>query len=229
MNDLMVATDAKKITSLEIAELTGKRHKNVIRDIRNQLEELEIGETKFEHTYFDTQGKEQPMFSLDKEQSLILAGGYNIKLRQKIIQRWLELELQQPKTIEEMQAELLIAYQQRDLETTRSINHGYKSVIGVKNKVIDGVKEVTGAKLQRDVVESVNDIAIKLNETKDYATILTVQNITHDHYNWRELKRYCNDTESNIKEVPDPRYGSVKSYPASAWLYVYDVVLENIL
>ena len=47
------------MSSREIAELTGKQHKNVMADIRNMLDE--IGELKIQPTsYFDVQNKKQP-------------------------------------------------------------------------------------------------------------------------------------------------------------------------
>ena len=35
------------MTSLEVAELTGKEHKNIMRDIRNEIEELKKSEIKY--------------------------------------------------------------------------------------------------------------------------------------------------------------------------------------
>ena len=45
------------MSSLEIAELTGKRHGNVIRDIEKVLSEVNIAQLKFESSYTDTSGK----------------------------------------------------------------------------------------------------------------------------------------------------------------------------
>lgn len=87
-----------RISSVEIANMTGKRHSDVLRDIRNQLKELKIGESNFASTYKDAQSKDRKCFLLDKKQSLVLGSGYNVKLRSKIIDRWMELEEQnQPK------------------------------------------------------------------------------------------------------------------------------------
>lgn len=82
------------ITSLEVAELTGKEHKNVVRDIRNILSQLdEITELNFELSeYKDSTGRILPCYRLTKEGCLCLVSGYDANLRMKIINRWKELE-----------------------------------------------------------------------------------------------------------------------------------------
>ena len=89
------------ITSLEVAELTGKQHKNVLADIRNILSQMdEINQLNFQPVkYKDAKGEERPMFNLTKEGCLCLVSGYDANLRMKIINRWKELEqhyVQQP-------------------------------------------------------------------------------------------------------------------------------------
>jgi phage antirepressor YoqD-like protein len=80
------------MSSKEIAELTGKRHAHVCRDIRTQLQEQEINETIFGSVYLDKKNEERRLFELDYEQTMILISGYSIPLRAKIIKRWTELE-----------------------------------------------------------------------------------------------------------------------------------------
>ena len=82
------------ITSVEVAELTGKRHSDVMRDIRGLLKQG-VGQRNFAESYYNNaQNKKQPMYILNKKGSLILASGYNALLREKIIDRWEELEKQ---------------------------------------------------------------------------------------------------------------------------------------
>jgi Rha family phage regulatory protein len=77
----------KGMTSLQIAEVTGKNHKEVLRDIRNILERG-ASERNFALTsYNDKQGKERPMFNLTPKGCLILASGYDVVLREKIIDK----------------------------------------------------------------------------------------------------------------------------------------------
>lgn len=80
------------MTSLDIAEVTEKEHKNVLRDIRSLLEQG-VDQLNFELVeYVDKKGEKRPMYQLTKKGCLILASGYDALLREKIINRWEELE-----------------------------------------------------------------------------------------------------------------------------------------
>jgi phage regulator Rha-like protein len=86
------------MTSKEIAELTGKNHADVLRDIRNLQEQVGT-ESIFALSFIINElpnggSKQLPMYSLDKKQTLLLISGYNALLRLKIINRWEELEMQ---------------------------------------------------------------------------------------------------------------------------------------
>ncbi|MEP9376193.1 phage regulatory protein/antirepressor Ant [Aquabacter sp. CN5-332] len=83
------------MSTLEVAELTGKRHDNVMRDARVMLVELhgEGGLLSFEDTHQNPQnGQSYPVLRLPKRETLILVSGYNIEMRARIIDRWMELE-----------------------------------------------------------------------------------------------------------------------------------------
>lgn len=85
-----------QMTSLDIAELVGKEHKNVMRDIRNEIESLgnEIGQLIFEQsTYTNSQNKEQPCYKFGKDGAMQLALKYDAVTRYKVIKHIEELEL----------------------------------------------------------------------------------------------------------------------------------------
>jgi len=99
MNDMTIGGfdhngHPQTMSSREIAELTGKQHAHVMRDIRTTLGELlgEEGLSKFGSSYLNAQNKAQPEFLLPKRESLILVSGYDVHLRARIIDRWQELE-----------------------------------------------------------------------------------------------------------------------------------------
>jgi len=80
------------MSSLEIAALTGKEHKNVLADVRNMLNELEIQPAEFSAGYKDSKGETRPCFNLPYDLTMTLVSGYSIKLRHAIVVRWQELE-----------------------------------------------------------------------------------------------------------------------------------------
>lgn len=80
------------MTSRDIAELTGKQHAHVMRDIRTMLETLEKDVSSFGSIFQDAYGRDQQEFRLPKDLTLTLVTGYDVKRRHAINVRWLELE-----------------------------------------------------------------------------------------------------------------------------------------
>jgi Rha family phage regulatory protein len=90
------------MTSREIAELTGKEHKNVLRDIENMIIDLQEDSEnsnlssgiKSSSYKVEGQQREYPQYELDFDNTMCLVSGYSTKLRMRIIKRWRELEAQ---------------------------------------------------------------------------------------------------------------------------------------
>ncbi|MGY3959568.1 phage antirepressor KilAC domain-containing protein [Aeromonas popoffii] len=111
MNLTTTTNTSLTMTSIEIAELVGKRHDNVMRDIRAMLLELygAGGDLRFEETHQNKQnGQDYPCFHLPKRECLILVSGYSIELRARIIDRWQELEAQLVPLLPRTYAEALL-------------------------------------------------------------------------------------------------------------------------
>jgi phage antirepressor YoqD-like protein len=87
---MSIAIIQATMTSREIADLTGKEHDNVRRDIMKLAEELSlIFEEKIEASQG---GRPSKIFTLQKRETLILVSGYSVTMRARIIDRWQELE-----------------------------------------------------------------------------------------------------------------------------------------
>lgn len=131
MNTIVASSNIVMMSSREIAQLTEKDHKNVIRDIRimlitlygdsdlqqhmpgkyrnrrseyirenaDALLDLVFGDGS-ERRHRSTRGFSWARdsrgyicsFMLDKEHAITLTSGYSVKLRHRVVQRWLELE-----------------------------------------------------------------------------------------------------------------------------------------
>lgn len=124
MNAIAMPT-ALTMSSRDIAELTGKRHADVMRDIRSMMDALqqnaELRSVCFSSTYVGENEQSYPQYELDKDTSLTLLLGYDPVARMKVVKRWQELEAQQaPKLPQTMaQALRLAADQAEQLDAQR--------------------------------------------------------------------------------------------------------------
>ena len=89
-------TGEATMSSREIAELTGKQHQHVRRDVERMLEELGEDPSKFGHIYLDAMNRQQQEFRLNRELTDTLLTGYSAELRRRVIARWRELEARLP-------------------------------------------------------------------------------------------------------------------------------------
>ena len=95
MNQVMNISKDLTMSSKEIAELTGKNHPNVMRDIRKMKADLEKSKVISlikTTTYRGKNGLEYPQYELGKDATLTLLIGYDTVARMKVVKRWQELE-----------------------------------------------------------------------------------------------------------------------------------------
>lgn len=84
----------KTMSTREIAELTGKAHFHVKRDVLALLKELGEDASSFGCIYLDPLNREQTEYLLDREHTDCLLTGYSAAMRMTVIRRWHELESQ---------------------------------------------------------------------------------------------------------------------------------------
>ena len=82
------------MTSLEIAELTGKQHCHVMEAIRKMEPAwVKVNESKFRLVeYKDQKGELRPCYQLTKTECLYIATKFNDEARARLVLRWEELE-----------------------------------------------------------------------------------------------------------------------------------------
>nr|DAX20126.1 MAG TPA: KilAC domain protein [Caudoviricetes sp.] len=121
----MQLTRQETMTSLQIAEVTGKPHNDVLKAIRAMEPAwVKITQGKFSlSTYTDKSGKSNPCYQLTKTECLYIATKFNDEARAKLVIRWEELERQnaQPSIPQNFAEALrLAATQQEQLEAQRA-------------------------------------------------------------------------------------------------------------
>lgn len=142
------------MSSREIAELTGRDHGNVMRDIRTMLDDLQASnlnpacETT---TYAGANGQRYPQYELDRDTCLTLLLGYDAVARMKVVKRWQELEVQAapavPRTMS--QALRLAAEQAEQIEQQQAA----LALAAPKAEYVDRYVAANGAKGFRQVAK----------------------------------------------------------------------------
>lgn len=210
------------MTSLEIAEITGKQHSNVMRDIRSMVDNIkgkftselasdyhrsERNQYKYlsdktadyllnfcktgnkqiggyeitESTYNDSQGKERSLYILNKKACFLLASGYDVLLRAKIIDRWEELETEKrnggfivPQSFSE--ALMLAAKQQFQIEENEkkiaALNEEQERLLVENTK-----KDETINEQGEQIIKLTSDIS-QMQPKVDYCDIILQSNST---------------------------------------------------
>ena len=84
----------QRMTSMEIAELTGKQHKDVLKAIRNMEPAwLKVNGRNFALVeYQDKKGELRPCYLLSKTECLYIATKFNDEARARLVLRWQQLE-----------------------------------------------------------------------------------------------------------------------------------------
>lgn len=132
-----IFTKEKTISSLEVAEMVEKEHKNLMRDVRNyvaELNQLKIEPVDFfqESKYKDGKGEERPCYNITKKGCEFIAhkltGIKGTKFTALYINRLHDMEEQlKPKS----SAEMLLIYAQQFYEQEQrlqSVEHNIKQI-----------------------------------------------------------------------------------------------------
>jgi phage regulator Rha-like protein len=119
MNSLITVS---KMTSMQIAEVTNKRHADIMRDIRDEAERLENGGIRTERKFAlserqDSTGRTIPYYELTKEGVLQLAARYDAVTRAKLIE--LAIQQDKPKSALEALVQTVQALQEQERRMTQ--------------------------------------------------------------------------------------------------------------
>lgn len=177
MNEISTIVDGDRMTSLQIAEITGKPHADVMKAIRKMEPAWsKINEGNFSLVdYQDKKGETRPCYSLNKEECLYIATKFNDEARAKLIKRWKELEEEHQKP----------SVPQNYLEALKSLvkSEEEKQQLALENKQ----QQATILTISKENMERGNKITEMLPKVRYYDRILqsnatmTVTQIAQDY------------------------------------------------
>lgn len=211
MTNQIVTHETLAMSSKEIAELTGKSHSNVLRDIRNMLLQVHDLEDNSVLSYQEIQGvtidhdphtKRVSEIHLDKDHTLTLLTGYDAKARMKVVQRWQELEgTQRPMSPAEIlihQGQLMLALEREQARQAEA------------QRRLEQKQEQTERRL--DQIETAQDHFTVIGWWR-YAKQSGSLPLAAAARMGKQAMSFCRENEIAVGEVPDPRFGTVKTYP----------------
>ena len=152
-NQSLTVMDAGRMTSLEIAQVTGKMHKDVMKAIRNMEPTwLKVNGRNFALVdYKDSKGELRPCYSLSKTECLYIATKFNDEARAKLVIRWQQLE--QERISQKCVRKLLV--------TDDDVKHEAQRIIG--REIVSFNKNADGCITASDIAEALGTNVKKLN------------------------------------------------------------------
>ena len=225
MTDLVFRgqNDQVKTNSLLVAETFEKEHRNVLKSIRKLMSATNVAVAQMfdETTYVNEQGKEQPMFFMNRDGFTLLAMGFSgekaLKFKVDYINAFnkieAELKSQQPKQLSAAESllqsvQLLVAHERQ----LAILEHNQKNMQGAISSLYD---KVYGMQFQTNMIEQ------KLNNEIDRYTVIgycSAHNIpvtlTEASIIGGMCSRMCKKRNIPLEPIADRRFGKVNTYPS---------------
>ena len=210
-------------TSLLVAETFEKEHRNVLKSIRKLMSATNVAVAQMfdETTYVNEQGKEQPMFFMNRDGFTLLAMGFSgekaLEFKVKYINAFnkMETELKSQQTKQLSAAESLLQSVQLLVAHERQLailEHNQKNMQGAISSLYD---KVYGMQFQTNMIEQ------KINNEIDRYTVIgycTAHNIpmtlTEASIIGGMCSRMCKKRNIPLEPIADRRFGKVNTYPS---------------
>ena len=164
MNQLMVMNNEVTMSSREIAELVGKEHKHVMRDLRVLSEQLGDMFEGVVQVWTHPQNKQQyEEYAIKRDTCITLLTGYDSVSRMKVIKRWQELESAQKPAIPQTYASALLEAGRLAMELEQA--EAQLAIAAPKAEFVDRYVDATGTYGFRQVAKM---LSVKENWFSDF-------------------------------------------------------------
>ncbi len=217
---------ARTMSSREMSELTGKRHDSVKRTIGTLAESDVISYPQIVDGPKAANGVVEKQYLVSKRDSFVVVAQLCPEFTAALVDRWQELEAQQSAPRELTRIELLqiaIDSEQKRIEAEAQRDHAIATKAQIGSK-----REASAMAKASSAVREVNRLKAELGRNQQHATIIAVERATGERMAknaFVELRRWCRDNGAVAVDVADARYGTVKAWPADAWMHAYGIDL----
>lgn len=183
-----------RMSSREIADLTGKRHDNVVVDIKKML--LELGEDilNFQGIYRDSMNREQTEYFLDRDHTETLLLGYSAELRLRVVRRLREMEdaLSKPQAPTTAEA---FAQAFRMLADREAQDAAHAAAIAEVNERVGIIEQTAPLKAKPQNAESISEVRKRMNRAHGLSVAIVNSVLDHKSYGIRPFAMVKNSHE----------------------------------
>ena len=181
------------MTSLEIAEVTGKQHCHVMEAIRKMEPAWQkVNQSNFRLIeYTDSRGRLMPCYQLTKTETLYIATKFNDEARARLVLRWEELELERLGTDDTDLHGLIKSSDDNNSCNSRNSCLRKLPSLGVQKQILAMADEIvgTGLRMLNEPAEdtlTATQVAKTFNmNTRDFNAVLADMNIQYRaHGRW---------------------------------------------
>ena len=213
MKELMVTEKEFKMTSLDLANITGKRHDHILRDIKDEIDKLgEKGLLIFgESKYKNSQNKFMPMYTLTKKGAMQIGARYSAEIRYKLIEyaETLENALREKLKSEWLESRSkgkMIRKQTTDAIEDYLIPHAIQQ--GSKNsgmlfmtysKLVNSICEIEAN--QRDNIK--DNVLMYISFIEDFIQKTIIEEVENGTY-YKDIYKICKTKCETLKTINPP-------------------------
>lgn len=211
------------MSSRDVAELTGKRHPDVKRDIERLLTDLEEDVSKFAHIYLDSMNREQSEYLLDRDLTENLLLGYSAPLRRKVLARMRELEraVSSGLVLPNFEDPIAAARAWANEREARQLAERTKAEIGSR-------REATAMATASVATRRANRLEVELDKATSWASVKRMEkHFKPRRFDWRPLKAKAIECGRPPQKAIDANFGEVNTYPAEVWREVYGLEIPH--
>lgn len=212
----LVKSECLVMSSIEMAQLTEKRHDSVKRTIETLSKKGLIQLPQIVEVT-NHLGQTVKHYEVKKRDSYVIVAQLSPEFTARLVDRWQELE---------SKASLSLPDFSNPAEAARAWAEQYEGrLIAERTKAeIGSRREATAMNTASQAVKRANALECQLDKSKEYITIKRMSMIHHGQpFDWREMKQASALMNLPPIDVFDQNYGTVKAYHADVWLEVYGV------
>lgn len=207
MNELQVFNfnQVDVVDSREVAELVGKRHDNLIADIRGYIKAMEksidlkiqVNDFFIQSTYKDGRGRELPCYLLTKK-------GCDMVANKMTGEKGVLFTAAYVTAFEKMREKVGYVFPKDYPSALRALADAEEKRLALESK---------NKQLQTDLDKSKEWYSIK--------RVAALNSCSFHRFDWRKLKRVSIAKGYGVKKIFDANYGEVNVYHMSVWESVY--------